>query len=61
MSNEIPERPSHIPQNTEFCQGCQQWYDPEVCHCGEYIDKHDVGSGHSPVEYGCSCFYVDKS
>jgi hypothetical protein len=43
-----------------ICVACEQEIDSEVCWCGEYIDKHDIGSGHSPIEMGCACnFPVD--
>lgn len=37
------------------CTGCGNWIDPEVCHCGELVKQHDMGSGHSPVPMGCDC------
>lgn len=39
------------------CEGCRNRIDPDVCHCGDEMDKHHFGSGHSPVPVGCTCGY----
>lgn len=39
------------------CIGCHNRIDPDVCHCGDEMDKHHFGSGHSPVPAGCTCGY----
>lgn len=41
------------------CLGCGWEIDPETCHCGEAMNKHHMGSGHSPVPAGCTCGYHD--
>lgn len=38
-----------------ICPVCGQEIDPDCCWCGDYMDNHDIGSGHSPVPIGCVC------
>lgn len=38
-----------------ICPGCKNEIDPEVCHCGDAIKDHNIGSGHSAVPMGCDC------
>lgn len=42
------------------CAGCGNMVDSFTCHCGDYIDKHGIGSGHSPVPMGCTCGYAKE-
>lgn len=36
------------------CPGCKQEIDPDTCHCGDPMDKHTWGHGHSgPLRGGC--------
>lgn len=42
----------------EWCPGCNKETDPKTCWCGDPTDKHDFGSGHSPVSMGCTCLYA---
>jgi hypothetical protein len=39
------------------CPGCGNMIDTELCHCGDAINMHGTGSGHSPVPMGCTCGY----
>lgn len=41
------------------CLFCHMTIDPNTCHCGDPVDSHNEGSGHSPVPLGCICFYGD--
>lgn len=41
------------------CQGCGKEIDPDVCWCGDEIDRHTGYEGHSPVPMGCECGFVD--
>lgn len=43
-----------------ICKGCKAEVDPDICHCGDSIESHTFGSGHSPVPMGCQCGYVKK-
>jgi hypothetical protein len=38
----------------EFCMGCGQAIDPEVCHCGQEMGAHGY-ENHSGVPMGCRC------
>jgi hypothetical protein len=41
------------------CPGCKNEIDPEVCHCGDEISKHNpMWCGHNPVPMGCTCGYA---
>lgn len=40
------------------CEGCGNRIDPDVCHCGDAMDSHGMGSEHSPVPMGCTCGYA---
>lgn len=40
-----------------ICPKCKNEIDPEVCHCGDLIKSHGIGSGHAPVPMGCTCGY----
>ena len=43
------------------CPGCGCAIDPEVCWCGSETAAHNAwNDGHSPVPYGCRCYY-DRS
>jgi hypothetical protein len=44
-----------------ICESCGWEIDPDVCHCGGEIKKHDQGCGHSPVPMGCTCGYPDAA
>lgn len=44
-----------------ICQGCGWEIDPEVCHCGDEIKRHDIYGGHSPIPMGCTCGYNDAA
>jgi hypothetical protein len=38
------------------CSSCGYAIDPDVCHCGEDVDKHAGGfDSHAPVPMGCQC------
>ena len=41
------------------CLFCRMTIDPNTCHCGDPVDSHDEGHGHSPVPLGCICYYGD--
>lgn len=41
----------------EICQSCFQLIDIETCHCGDLIDDHSIGGGHTAVPLGCRCGY----
>lgn len=45
------------PARVPICPWCKNEIDPEVCHCGDDIKSHGIGSGHSPVPMGCTCGY----
>ena len=47
-----------IPDDQPLCYGCGYEIDPDTCHCGDSINSHNIGSGHSPVPMGCVCGYV---
>lgn len=38
-----------------ICSGCGNRIDPQVCHCGEYLNSHRPWSDHTPVPMGCDC------
>ena len=40
-----------------ICPGCGKEIDPDWCWCGDRVDQHTMGSGHSPVPMGCVCGY----
>ena len=44
----------------DICPSCKNPINTEVCWCGDLIEKHGIGDGHSPVEMGCTCYYDDK-
>jgi hypothetical protein len=38
------------------CPGCHNEIDPEVCWCGNEIERHSPQwDGHNPVPLGCDC------
>lgn len=41
----------------QTCRGCGREIDPDVCWCGDEIDRHTGYEGHSPVPLGCECSY----
>ena len=43
-----------------YCAGCLNRIDPDYCHCGDAMESHGMGSGHSPVPAGCTCGYPKK-
>jgi len=46
-------------QEHTICPGCKNEIDPEVCHCGDEISKHNpYWCGHNPVPMGCVCGYA---
>lgn len=47
--------------SVSICGKCLNEIDPGVCHCGDLILSHGVGSGHNPVPNGCTCGYYDQS
>lgn len=53
--------PVHGSDDYVKCSGCGNWIDPDVCHCGDAMDQHHTGSGHSPVPAGCDCGRVKTS
>lgn len=43
----------------DICPVCKNPIDTEICWCGDPIDFHSIGDGHTPVEIGCICHYHD--
>lgn len=42
------------------CPSCGNAIDPDTCHCGELVDRHDpMNDGHSAVPMGCMCGYAE--
>lgn len=46
------------PKEEKRTEPCPAWA-KDVCMCGDYVDAHNMGSGHSPVSqwdyYNCEC------
>ncbi len=40
-----------------ICKSCWHEIIPDICHCGDLVAAHGMGSGHSPVPQGCTCGY----
>jgi len=42
------------------CESCGNEIDPEICWCGDYVDKHEwrFGMDHTAVPMGCTCFFA---
>ena len=43
-----------------ICPECGNVVDPEICHCGNPINRHGMEDGHSPVPMGCTCGYAKQ-
>ena len=45
-------------KDEEVCPNCGNVIDPETCHCGGLISRHNsMNDGHNPVPMGCTCGY----
>lgn len=46
------------------CPGCHREIDPDVCGCGEYLDRRHpsaMNCGHSPIPMGCVCLTAEHA
>jgi len=43
----------------DYCHGCNQYIDPECCHCGTEKNHHYYEE-HVFVPSGCLCLYSDR-